>query len=202
MENLLLVVGLGNPGRKYEKTRHNAGFMLVERLAQKAAADWQDDKRSKSRVAKASFGGRRAILCQPQTYMNCSGEAVRSLADFYRIPSEDVLVVVDDADIPLGSVRMRPGGSSGGHNGLKSIEAHLGGKKFARQRIGIGRRDGSREIVGHVLGRFDAEEMKILELALARAADQAECWLTAGIEKAMNEHNGAVIAPNDAKEQQ
>ncbi len=202
MDNLLLVVGLGNPGRKYENTRHNAGFMLVELLARRAGAGWQDDKRSRSRFAKVALGGRRAVLCQPQTYMNCSGEAVRALADFYKVPREDVLVIVDDADIPLGAVRMRPGGGSGGHNGLKSIAAHLGGNEFARQRIGIGRRDGSREIIGHVLGAFAADEMKVLELALARAADQAECWLTAGIERAMNEHNGAVDAPNDAKEQQ
>jgi len=202
MDNQFLVVGLGNPGRKYENTRHNAGFMLVELLARRAGSDWQDDKRSKSRVAKVSLGGRRAILCQPQTYMNCSGESVRALADYYRIPPEDVLVVVDDADIPLGTVRMRPGGGSGGHNGLKSVEAHLGGKKFARQRIGIGRRGNSREIIGHVLGTFAEEEKEILELALARAADQAECWLVAGIERAMNEHNGAIDAPNDAKELQ
>ena len=116
MENLSLIVGLGNPGRKYENTRHNAGFMLVELLAQRAGAGWQDDKRSRSRVSKVSFGGRRAILCQPQTYMNCSGAAVRTLAGFYKIPPEKVLVAVDDADIQLGAVRMRPGGGSGGHN--------------------------------------------------------------------------------------
>ncbi len=202
MENSLLVVGLGNPGRKYERTRHNAGFMLVELLAERAGAGWQDDQRSRSRVAKFSLGGRRAILCQPQTFMNCSGEAVRALADFYKIGPEDVLVVVDDADLPLGAVRMRPGGGSGGHNGLKSIAAHLGGQGFARQRIGIGRREGAREITGHVLGAFAGDEMKVLELALAKAADQAECWLTAGIDRAMNEHNGAIEAPDDAKEQQ
>lgn len=195
MENQLLIVGLGNPGRKYIRTRHNVGFLLADSLAERARATWQDDKRSRSRIARIERNGRKAILCQPQTFMNSSGEAVRALADFYKILPGDLLVAVDDANLPLGTVRLRPGGSAGGHHGLESIDRHLGGSDFGRLRIGIGRRDGAREITGHVLGVFPESEMEILNLALARAADQAECWLDAGIEKAMNEHNGTVELP-------
>lgn len=192
MENLFLIVGLGNPGRKYIRTRHNVGFMLLDSLAERARATWQDDKRSRSRIARIERNGRKAILCQPQTFMNSSGEAVRALADFYKITPARVLVSVDDANLPLGTVRLRPGGSAGGHHGLESIDRHFGGPDFGRQKIGIGRRDGAREITGHVLGVFPESEMRILDLVLARAADQAECWLDDGIENAMNEHNGAI----------
>ncbi|MFT4587119.1 MAG: PTH1 family peptidyl-tRNA hydrolase [Candidatus Binatia bacterium] len=195
MESLFLIVGLGNPGRKYIRTRHNVGFMLVDSLAERARATWQDDKRSRSRIARIERNGRKAILCQPQTFMNSSGEAVRALAEFYKIPPASVFVAVDDANLPLGTIRLRPGGSAGGHHGLESIDRHLGGPDFGRQKIGIGRREGAREITGHVLGVFPESEMRILDLVLARAADQAECWLDAGIEKAMNEHNGTIEDP-------
>lgn len=195
MENLFLIVGLGNPGRKYVRTRHNVGFMLADLLAERGKATWQDDRRSRSRIARIERNGRKAILCQPQTFMNCSGETVRALADFYKIFPADVLVGVDDANLPLGAIRLRPGGSAGGHHGLESIDRHLGGADFGRLRVGIGRRAGAREITDHVLGVFPESELKILDLALARAADQAECWLDAGIEKAMNEHNGTVKLP-------
>ena len=154
MENLFLIVGLGNPGRKYFRTRHNVGFMLADSLAERGKATWQDDKRFRSRIARIERNGRKAILCQPQTFMNCSGEAVRALADFYKIPPANTLVAVDDANLALGAIRLRRDGSSGGHHGLESIERHLGGQDFGRQRIGIGRREGAREITGHVLGVF------------------------------------------------
>lgn len=124
--------------------------------------------------------------------MNASGEAVRSVMDFYRLPLDHLLVAVDDADLPLGELRLRTGGSSGGHHGLESVGQHLATQTFARLRLGIGRKDGAREITDYVLDRFDAAEAALMEKVLGRAADQAECWLDDGIEMAMNQFNGSV----------
>ena len=192
MENLHLIVGLGNPGAEYARTRHNAGFLAVQELAERWKADWTLEKKFNVRLARTEANGRRVLLGEPQTFMNASGEAVGALANFYRVPVRQVLVVVDDADLPLGELRLRPGGSSGGHHGLESIEQHLGTREFARLRIGIGRQDGVREITNYVLGRFNAAEEKQAAKILATAGDQAECWLVDGIEKAMNRFNGLV----------
>lgn len=193
MSERLLIVGLGNPGEKYARTRHNAGFMLVDRLAERWSVDWAEEKRCLARMAKAEREGQKVLLAKPQTYMNLSGDAVRAIADYYKIPREAILVSVDDADLPVGRLRLKAQSRSGGHHGLESIENRLGSNAFARQKIGIGRRqDGVRQIRGHVLGVFSAEETTLLEKTLARAADQAECWMRSGTEKAMNEYNGAV----------
>lgn len=192
MENLFLVVGLGNPGREYARTRHNAGFLLVEKLAQEWGANWMVEKKFRSRLAKIDRNGRRFVLCQPQTFMNASGEAVQSLCDFFRLPPEKILVAVDDADLPFGEIRLRGSGSSGGHHGLESIEQHLGTREFSRLRIGIGRKDGARQITNYVLGQFAKEETDLLEKVLARAAEQTECWASAGLGKAMSQFNGVV----------
>ncbi len=193
MENLYLIVGLGNPGPKYARTRHNAGFRVVERLAKRWRASWGTDQKFKSRLANAEHAGRRVLLCEPETYMNLSGAAVGNLAEYFRVPSERLLVVVDDADLPLGEIRLRPQGSSGGHHGLESIEQRLGTRAYARLRIGIGRTTTAvREITNHVLGRFSAEEAALLKKILDRAGDQVECWLREGIAKAMSQFNGAV----------
>jgi len=133
--------------------------------------------------------------------MNASGEAVGALMKFYRLPRTRLLVVVDDADLPLGGIRLRPGGSSGGHHGLESIEQHLGSREFARLRLGIGRRDGAREITDYVLSRFDPVEKALVEKVLDRAAGQAECWLTGGVQKAMNQFNGVVDSANEEEKQ-
>src|ERR1051325_3727235 len=202
--SLHLIVGLGNPGGEYAKTRHNAGFLVVERLAERWRAGWTLEKKFNSRVARAERTEGRVLLCEPQTFMNSSGEAVRALVDFYRLPEpwQGLLVVVDDADLPLGELRLRPGGSSGGHHGLESIEQHLGTREFARLRIGIGRTSGAREIANYVLGRFSADEAAVAEKVLMAATDQAECWLTSGIQKAMNQFNGVVEdSANEGKEQ-
>ena len=195
MENLHLIVGLGNPGREYVRTRHNAGFLAVEQLAERWKSGWELEKTFQSRLAKGEYGGQRVVLCEPQTFMNLSGEAVGALVDYYRVAVARLLVVVDDADLPLGELRLRPQGSSGGHHGLESIEQHLAHREYARLRIGIGRRDGARQISGHVLGAFSRDEWEVMEKILGRAADQMECWLTEGIEKAMNKFNGAVDRP-------
>ena len=192
MENLFLIVGLGNPGAEYAKTRHNAGFLLVEKLAGRWKANWALEKKFNARMAKAELEERRVLLCEPQTFMNSSGETVGPLIGFYRVPLKHLLVAVDDADLPFGEIRLRPGGSSGGHHGLESIEQHAGTREFARLRIGIGRKDGAREITDYVLGRFSAAETKLAEKVLTAAADQTEVWLKAGIQKAMSQFNGKI----------
>jgi peptidyl-tRNA hydrolase, PTH1 family len=192
MENVFLIVGLGNPGAEYAQTRHNAGFLLVEKLAAKWKCDWANEKKFRARIAKAGRDGKKVLLCEPQTFMNLSGEAVGAVKDFYQLPLKQILVAVDDADLPLGEIRLRKSGSSGGHHGLESIEQHLASREFARLRIGIGRKDGAREITNYVLGKFDSSESELLKKVLERAADQVETWLDAGIEKAMSQFNGGV----------
>ena len=195
MENLYLVVGLGNPGRQYVRTRHNAGFMVLNQLADRWKTGWSPDKKSSARLARTERDGKRVILCQPETFMNSSGEAVGALVNFQKIPASRLLVVVDDADLPFGEIRLRPGGSSGGHHGLESIEQHLGTREYARQRIGIGRDDpAARQIAGYVLGQFRPAERDLLEKVLQKACDQIECWLAAGTMQAMNRFNGEVKA--------
>ncbi len=192
MENLYLIVGLGNPGADYARTRHNAGFRVADRLAERWRTNWAYEKKFNARLAWAQRNALRVLLCQPQTYMNASGETVGAVVAFYRLPLARLLVAVDDADLPLGEVRLRPGGSSGGHHGLESIEGHLGTNEYARQRIGIGRQSGAREITGYVLGRFSSTEAALVDKVITVASDQAEAWLDAGIQKAMSQFNGVV----------
>ena len=201
MESWHLIAGLGNPGAEYAKTRHNAGFSLAEKLAARWKVNWRNERKFDARMARAECNGKRVLLCQPQTFMNASGKAVKAVMSFYQLPPEQLLVVVDDADLPLGEVRLRAGGSSGGHHGLESVEQHLATRAFARLRLGIGRKDGTREITDYVLDRFDAAEAALMEKVLVRAADQAECWLADGIEMAMNRFNGVVDSANEEKKQ-
>jgi PTH1 family peptidyl-tRNA hydrolase len=199
MEKTFLIVGLGNPGADYAKTRHNAGFLLVEKLADQWRVPWKNERKFQARVSRFEGAGRVGLLAEPQTFMNASGEAVGSLVRFYQVPLGQVMVVVDDADLPLGEIRLRPGGGTGGHHGLESLMQHLGSREYARLRIGIGRRDESRQITGHVLGKFGADENALLEKVLERAAGQLECWLNAGIQKAMSQFNGVVSPKNEEK---
>jgi PTH1 family peptidyl-tRNA hydrolase len=193
MENLYLIVGLGNPGSQYEHTRHNAGFMVVEHLAQRWGARWAAEKKFHARLARLERDGRRLILCRPDTFMNASGEAVSALAGFHKLPPRQLLVVVDDADLELGMLRLRPDGSSGGHHGLESIESCLGTRDYARLRVGIGRdRPGARQISGYVLSAFRKDEAELLEKVLQKACEQIECWLAEGPGPAMNRFNGTV----------
>ena len=192
MENVFLIVGLGNPGAEYARTRHNAGFLLAEKLAAQWKSDWANERKFSARMAKAERNGKRVLLCEPQTYMNLSGETVGAVTDFYQLPPGQVLVAVDDADLPFGEIRLRPGGSSGGHHGLESIEQHLGTREFARLRIGIGRKDSVRQITNHVLGKFEPAENELLEKVLSRAAGQVGCWLDEGLPKAMSLFNGKI----------
>lgn len=196
MENLHLIVGLGNPGKEYAQTRHNAGFMVVEKLAERFRSTWSVEKRFESRVSQARLpGGERLFLAEPVTYMNASGKAVSALMSFYDVAVSRLLVVVDDADLPLGCLRMRPNGSTGGHHGLESIERAMGTRDYARLRVGIGRREGAREITGHVLGRFESTELALLDKVLLAASEQSECWLRNGTQTAMNRFNGTIADP-------
>ena len=199
MEPMHLIVGLGNPGADYAKTRHNAGFLLVEKLAEEWKAGWTKERKFQARVARAERNGKKILLAEPQTFMNLSGESVGALVKFYQLPLENILVVVDDADLPLGEIRLRPGGGSGGHHGLESVTQHLGAKTFARLRIGIGRKNEARQITGHVLGKFSAAENALLGKVLERAAGQLECWLSVGLQTAMCQFNGVVDSTNEEK---
>ena len=199
MENNFLIVGLGNPGADYAKTRHNAGFLLVEKLAAQWKSAWKNERKFQARVSRTERGGKMILLAEPQTFMNLSGESVGALVRFYHLPMGQILVVVDDADLPLGEIRLRPGGGAGGHHGLESVMQHLGSREYARLRIGIGRKDESRQITGHVLGRFSPDESGLLEKVLERALGQLECWLSAGIQKAMSQFNGVVSPTNEEK---
>jgi PTH1 family peptidyl-tRNA hydrolase len=192
MENVFLIVGLGNPGADYARTRHNAGFLLVEKLAADWKCDWAKERKFLACTAKSDRNGKRILLAEPQTYMNLSGESVGALVKFYQLPPGKILVTVDDADLPFGEIRLRGNGSSGGHHGLESIEQHLGTREFARLRIGIGRKDGAREITNYVLGRFEKPENEMLEKILSRAAAQIDCWLNDGLPKAMSLFNGKI----------
>jgi len=197
MESVHLIVGLGNPGPKYVRTRHNVGFLVVEQLAHRWSVSLQEERKFEARVGIGGFGGRRVLLAQPLTFMNASGSSVRKLKDYYRVVDRRLMVVVDDADIPFGEVRLRPSGGSGGHHGLESLQDHLGGMELPRLRVGIGRGNGLREITGHVLSEFGKEDEAVLKAVLKRASDQVECWLETGIQKAMSNFNGMVDHPEN-----
>ncbi|MBC8001362.1 MAG: aminoacyl-tRNA hydrolase [Opitutaceae bacterium] len=201
MENRSLIVGLGNPGREYAGTRHNAGFMAADVLVRRLRLAWRDERKFSSQTARLDGAGGQLIVCKPQTFMNVCGEAVGPMAGFYKILPGRILVMVDDADLPLGEIRLRARGSSGGHHGIESIEEHLGTRDFPRLRIGIGRMESAgRQIAGYVLGQFPDEELTALKQVLDRVTDQAECWLSSGVEMAMNRFNGTLKRPKQEKE--
>ncbi|MEB3254770.1 MAG: aminoacyl-tRNA hydrolase [Synechococcaceae cyanobacterium] len=192
--DLQLLVGLGNPGPKYADTRHNVGFMVVERLARGAAVGFRNQPRLLGEMAEIGAGAARLRLLMPQTYMNESGRSIRAALDWYRLSPAQLLVLVDDMDLPLGRLRLRAGGSAGGHNGLRSTIQHLGTQEFARLRIGIGApADNPAErrarTVSHVLGRFAAEERPVLEAVLDEVVDGIDRIRRLGIERAGNRLN-------------
>ncbi len=187
-----LVVGLGNPGKEHAGTRHNIGFAALDRLAEKLDCSFRSKWRFSAKVAEATAGDAgKVVLAKPQTYMNRSGSAVNALLSWLKIEPTQLLVVVDDADLPLGQVRLRASGGSGGHNGLRSIIEALGGnEEFARLRVGIGRSAPlGTDITGHVLGRFGPQEREAAEQAVATAVDAIECCLREGLTEAMNQFN-------------
>lgn len=188
-----LIVGLGNPGKKYEDTRHNAGFKAVEIFRKRHAADfpdWRTDKKLRGRQTHGSLGGKKIILLQPQTFMNESGGCLAAAAGFWKVEPDDIIVVYDDLDLPVGKIRVRPGGSAGGHNGLRSIIDRLGTEDLARVRIGIaGERRRSVPAEDYVLKRFEPNESELIGTGLHKAADALESILEVGLEAAMNDAN-------------
>ena len=185
-----LIVGLGNPGEKYENTRHNVGFQVVDTLAERQNAPIQKLK-FKALTNLLTISGEKVLVMKPVTYMNLSGEAVRPAADFYKIPPERILVISDDTALAAGRLRIRQKGSAGGHNGLKSIIQHLGSDQCPRIRVGGGEKPHpDYDLADWVLGKFQGEDKKIMEQAVERAADAVECLLREGIDRAMNRFNG------------
>ena len=182
-----LIVGLGNPGGKFRGTRHNIGFAVIDELARRGGVAF-DAAPVEALVAKVR-GADPVLLAKPMTFMNASGEAVGGLARYFKIELADVLVIVDEAQLPLGKLRARARGSAGGHNGLKSLIAHLG-EQFARLRIGVGRGGQQRDLADHVLARFEVEEAAEVERMTTRAADASQMFVTSGIEAVMNAYNG------------
>lgn len=183
-----LIAGLGNPGPKYERTRHNVGFWLVDALASRWRIDVSRFARDyQGLLGDGVFGDERVLLLKPQTYMNLSGRSVAPLMRFYKLAPSDALVAMDDLDLPPGRIRLRARGSAGGQRGLESVLQSLGTQDIPRLRIGIGRDRG--EAVSRVLGRFAPDEREPIEDALQRAVDAVECWLAEGLEKAMSKFN-------------
>jgi len=183
-----LIVGLGNPGKKYERTRHNVGFEVLDRLAGRFA-DAPAKEKFDGLVAEATIADRRTLLLWPQTLMNRSGRSVGSALAFYKLELTDLLVVCDDFNLPLGKLRFRSQGSAGGQNGLDDIISRLGSEEFARLRIGIGPVPDQWDPADFVLGRFDADERPAIDEAIGQAAEGVACWLADGVEACMNRFN-------------
>jgi PTH1 family peptidyl-tRNA hydrolase len=184
------IVGLGNPGREYAGTRHNVGFAVVDALGRRWGGLTFESGPVDALIAKRRTPGEEPVLLvKPTTFMNASGDAVGGLLRYYKIEPVDLLVVVDEIQLPLGRLRARPRGSAGGHNGLKSIVAHLGAE-FSRLRIGVGRGDARRDLADHVLAKFDKDEAAEVERMTGRAADAADTFIASGIEAVMNGYNG------------
>ena len=185
-----LIVGLGNPGEKYEDTRHNVGFQVIDELAERQGRPVQRLK-FKALTGLLTIGGEKALVMKPVTYMNLSGEAVRPASDFYKLPPERILVISDDVALAAGRLRIRAKGSAGGHNGLKSIIQHLGTDQFPRIRVGVGEKPHpDYDLADWVLGRPQGEDRKAIDGAVKRAADAVECILSQGLERGMGKFNG------------
>ena len=192
MTDTYLLIGLGNPGREYRDNRHNIGFMLIDRLAVRLDARGMK-LQSKAIVIGALYEGRKLILAKPQTYMNLSGGAVQGLLHFYKIPPENLIVAHDDLDLPLGTIRIRPGGGAGGQRGMASTIERLGTQDFPRLRLGIGRPPGRMDAAAYVLQDFSRADLLIVSETLDRAADAVLTFVTDGLDKAMNKYNGSSV---------
>ena len=186
-EKMFVIAGLGNPGKKYEKTRHNMGFLVIDRIAEKCGIDVSRIKH-RALVGDGIISGRKVLLVKPQTYMNLSGESIGEIMGYYHVEPENLIVIYDDFDIDMGSLRIRKKGSAGSHNGMKSVIAHVGSQDFPRVRVGIGS-SGDRDWKDFVIGRVGKKEQDILKDAVDRAADAVISILEEGIDRAMNRYN-------------
>jgi PTH1 family peptidyl-tRNA hydrolase len=189
MNDRAMIVGLGNPGREYAKNRHNVGFQIVDHLAERHGLSFTRQQ-SKAFIAAGAIHDRQVLLVKPQGYMNVSGEPVGAITRFYKIALENILVIFDDLDLPVGTLRMRPNGGAGGQNGMKSIIQHLKSQDFARLRVGIGRPPGRMKPKDYVLQDFKGDQIPIIQETYDRASDAAETWLSDGVQLAMSRHNG------------
>lgn len=189
---MIIIAGLGNPGKEYVNTRHNVGFMAIDALASKYGID-VNEKKHKAIIGKGTINGQKVILAKPQTFMNLSGESLRELADYYKPEVEtQVIVVYDDITLDVGGIRVRKKGSAGGHNGMKSIIAHLGTENFQRVRVGIGEKPARMDLADWVLSRFSKEDLATLEDSLGEAVDAVTMLTEGGIDEAMNKYNRKV----------
>ncbi|MDD6043162.1 MAG: aminoacyl-tRNA hydrolase [Eubacteriaceae bacterium] len=184
---MYVIAGLGNPGKKYENTRHNMGFITVDQLAEKHNIK-VDKLKFKALVGEGRIAGQKVLLVKPQTYMNLSGESIRQIMNFYKLEPKELTVIYDDMDIDVGSIRIRKFGSAGTHNGMKSVVQQLGSDRFPRIRVGIGNRNKG-DTIDFVLGGFRKEEVPLLEEAVTTAVQAIECMLEADIDIAMNKYN-------------
>lgn len=189
---MFAIIGLGNPGKEYENTRHNAGFNSVDAIAKKYGIDISKSE-FKSKVGQGFIDGQKVILVKPQTYMNNSGEAVREVVDFYKLDStSEIMIIYDDISLDVGMIRVRDKGSAGGHNGIKSIIAHLGSEVFIRIRVGVGDKGENGDLVKHVLGTFKGDDETTIKESYEKAVDAATLILNDNLEKAMNIYNKKV----------
>ncbi|WP_146139957.1 aminoacyl-tRNA hydrolase [Salsuginibacillus halophilus] len=184
-----IIAGLGNPGPKYERTRHNVGFDAVDVLADRLKVNLKEDKKSKAWIAEYRNGTEKIVLMQPTTMMNLSGEAVRPMMDYYNVAAEDVLIMYDDLDLTPGRIRLRQSGGHGGHNGMKSLIKHMNTQKFNRIRIGVGRPANGEAVTSHVLGTFAPKERVLVDEAVQEAAAACEAWLENSFPEVMNLYN-------------
>ncbi|WP_303673009.1 aminoacyl-tRNA hydrolase [Vampirovibrio chlorellavorus] len=196
MSDKYLIVGLGNPGKQYEATRHNIGFMVLEALSRRAGIVGKSESRFKAVVGLGRLGSYPVILAQPLTYMNLSGEAVLKLMNYYDVPPERLLVIYDEAALPFGKIRVRPAGSDAGQKGVRSIIQQLGGnQQFARLRVGIGSPPPPMAMPDFVLSKFAPEEQKHLPEIIDAALDAVEAWMSVGVEETMTRYNGRLLLP-------
>lgn len=186
---MFIIAGLGNPTKQYEGTRHNAGFEVIDRLSEKYNID-VGTKKHRALIGKGVIAGQKVILAKPQTYMNLSGESIRSLLDYYKIDEEqELLIIYDDISLNPGQIRIRAKGSAGGHNGIKNIIAHLGSQVFPRIKVGVGEKPRGRDLADYVLGHFSKEEKVLMEEGYDNAVHAAEMIVSGSVESAMNEYN-------------
>ena len=185
---MYIIAGLGNPKREYEKTRHNVGFDTIDVLADRLNTS-VDEKKFKGLYGKGIIAGEKVILLKPQTFMNLSGESVREAADFYKVDPEHIIVIYDDISLDVGQLRIRKKGSAGGHNGIKNIIAHLGTQEFPRIRIGVGEKPARMGLADYVLGRYSAEDRKIIDEAQKEAAEAVKMMVMDDVRGAMNRYN-------------
>lgn len=191
MKELFIIAGLGNPGARYEKTRHNVGFDTIDLLSEKYNIKVNKIKH-KALLGDGIIDNKKVVLVKPQTFMNLSGESLREVVEWYKVPPENLIVIYDDVDLPVGKVRVRPSGSSGSHNGMKSVIYQLQTDQFPRIRIGIGKAPEGWDMIDHVMGRFSSDERKIIDDSIDTAAEAAVTIASQDVAKAMNLYNGGI----------